>query len=99
MSNNVTETVNSKKIVNPDLVTSHPIPFDDPLLFQIFFLSQDGSQSVEVLETGKIDLEEILQRLKMGESVFIKYKSQEIIKPFSGINNEEEQKHCYFTHC
>jgi len=99
MSNNVAETGNSQKTVTPDLVTSYPVSLDNPLLFQIFFLTQDESQSVEVLETEEIDLGEILQRLTMGESVFIKYKNQEIFEPSSSVNNEEEQKLWYFTHC
>ena len=99
MSNNIAETGNNQKTVTPDLVTSFPVSLDNPLLFQIFFLTQDESQSVEVLETDEIDLGEILQRLKKRESVFIKYKNQEIFEPGSSVNNEEEQRLWYFTHC
>jgi hypothetical protein len=99
MSNNVAETGNGQKTVTSDLVKSYPASLDNPLLFQIFFLTQDESQSVEVLETDEIDLREILQRLKMGESVFIKYKNLEIFEPGSSINKEEVQKSWYFPHC
>ena len=74
----------------------HPIWLRRILFLQItpccsrFFLNQDESQS-EVLETDEIDLREILQRLKMGETVFIKYKNQETIEPRSSVNGEEEQ--------
>jgi hypothetical protein len=99
MNNNVTGTINNQGIATPDLVTSHLISLDNPLLFQIFFLTQDGNQSVKVLENDEIDFEKILQHLKTGETVFIKYKNQEIFKPCLNVNNEEEQKHWYFTHC
>ena len=100
MSNNVAEPGNSdNKTVTPELVTSSPVSSDNPLLFQIFFLTQDESQSVEVLETDEIDLGEILQRLKMGETVFIKYKNRETLEPRSSVNDEEEQNFWYFTPC
>jgi len=85
MNNNVTETVKTNKPVAPDL------------LFQIFFLSQDQNQSVEVVETEQINIGEIIQHLKMGESVFIKYKNPEILESHSRTNKEEEQN-WYFTH-
>ena len=100
MGNNVAETGNShNKTVTPNLVTSSPVSSDNPLLFQIFFLTQDESQSVEVLETDAIDLEEILQRLKTGETVFIKPKNQEPSESRSKTNTEDERKLWYFTHC
>ena len=77
------------KNVAPDLFTPYPVSSANPLLFQIFFLNQDESQSVEVLETDEIDLREIRQRLKMGETVFIKYKNQETLEPRSSVNDEE----------
>lgn len=93
MHNNVTETGKTRdKNVTPDLLMQSPVSSDNPLLFQIFFLTHDESQSVEVLETNEIDLGAIIQRLKMGESVFIKYKNQEILEPNSRINKEEKQK-------
>ena len=87
MNNNVTETVKTNKPAAPDF------------LFQIFFLSQDQNQSVKVVETEKIDFGEIIQRLKMGESVFIKYKNSEILESRARTNKEEEQNFWYFNHC
>jgi len=49
--------------------------------FQIFFLTNDPTQNVEVLETNEMDFWEIVQRLKMGESVFINYQRSETYKP------------------
>ena len=100
MGNKVTGTGKTHgKNVAPGLVTPYPVSSANPLMFQIFFLNQDESQSVEVLETDEIDLGEILQRLKMGETVFIKYKNQETLEPRSSVNDEEEQNFWYFTHC
>jgi len=100
MGNNVTEKGKTRgKNVALDLIMPYPVSSANPLLFQIFFLNQDESQSVEVLETDEIDLSVILQRLKMGETVFIKYKNQESLEPRSSVNDEEEQNFWYFTHC
>jgi len=87
------------KNVSLGLVTPYHVSSANPLMFQIFFLNQDESQSVEVLETNAIDLEEILQRLKMGETVFIKNKNQETLEPRSSVNDEDEQNFYYFTPC
>jgi len=100
MGNKVTGTGKThRKNVAPGLVTPYPVSSANPLMFQIFFLNQDESQSVEVLETDEIDLGAILQRLEMGETVFIKYKNQETLEPRSSVNDEEEQNFWYFTHC
>ena len=98
MSDNLTETVKTNKPVAPDFLVQAPVS-SDPLLFQIFFLAQDQSQSVEVVETEEIDFGEIIQRLKVGESVFIKYKNPEILEPISRENEKEEQKSWYFKRC
>jgi len=87
MSDNATDTVETNKPVTPDL------------MFQIFFLSQDQNQSVEVVETEEIDFGEVIQRLKMGESVFIKYKNPEILESYSKTNKEQAQEFWYFNHC
>jgi len=42
--------------------------------FQLFFLKNDKDQSVEVIETNRIDLEELIKHLKFGESIFITVK-------------------------
>jgi hypothetical protein len=99
MSDNVTKAVKSNKSVAPELLFQSPLSSDVPSLFQIFFLSQDQTQSVEVVETEEIDFVEIVERLKLGESVFIKNKNPEILKSRSRMNKEEEQNLWYFTHC
>ena len=40
--------------------------------FQLLFLKDDNYQSVEVVETQKIDIKELTRCLNRGESVFIK---------------------------
>ncbi len=87
MSKNIAETGKSHKTFTSDQVKSYPVPSDNPLL-QIFFLTQDESQGVEILETNEIDFEEILQHLKMGETVFIKNKNQRIFESHHGMNTE-----------
>jgi len=76
-----------------------PVSSDNPLLFQIFFLTHDQSQSVEVVETDEIDFGEIIQHLNMGESVFIQHKNQETLESRSRKTKEAEQKPWYFNHC
>ena len=41
-------------------------------VFQLFFMRNDNYQSVKVVETQKIDVEELIECLNRGESVFIK---------------------------
>ena len=96
MSDNVTKAVKTDKPVAPELLFETPLSSDFPSLFQIFFLSQDQNQSVEVVE---IDFGEIIERLKMGESVFIKNKNSEILESRSKMNKEKEQKLWYSDHC
>ncbi|MCK4884977.1 hypothetical protein KAS24_02790, partial [Candidatus Bathyarchaeota archaeon] len=67
--------------------------------FQIFFLAQDQSRDVEVIETDELDFGEIIQRLKNGESVFIKYKNSETFEPIQKIDEEREKKPWYFNRC
>jgi len=43
-------------------------------LFQLFFLKNDETQNVEVIELGEIDFEEVESRLEKGESIFITRK-------------------------
>ena len=61
-----------------------PFLHNDPAIFQIFFLDQDENKSVEVLETNRIDFEEIVYRLNHGESIFIKQKETKTLEPYSG---------------
>jgi len=43
-------------------------------VFECFFLMNDDDQSVYVMETPEIDLEEIIGCLKQGDSIFIHCK-------------------------
>jgi hypothetical protein len=92
MNNNVTDTTKTDEPVATDLLIQAPISPDNRLIFQIFFLAQDQSQDVEILETEEIDFAEISERLKLGESVFIKYKNHEIVESYSSGNEVDEQK-------
>ena len=76
MSNNFRETGNAHNKNFAEGMMQIHVPSEDSLWFQIFFLTNDQNESVEVLETDTIDFEEILQHLTMGESVFIKHKKQ-----------------------
>ena len=99
MSNNVAEIEKTRdKEVAEEMVMQSPFPSGESVLFQVFFLAHDQSQSVEIVETEEIDFGEILQRLKMGESVFIKYKNPETLDSRPKIN-KEEKKPWYFTRC
>ncbi len=101
MNNNVTDAAKNNKPATSDVLVQAPVSSDKPFIFQIFFLAQDQSQDVEVLETEEIDFGEINQRLKLGESVFIKYKNPEIVESYSRENEEEveEQNFWYFKRC
>jgi hypothetical protein len=44
---------------------------------QLFFLKNDETQSVEVVELDEIDFEEVKSRLERGESVFITRKREQ----------------------
>jgi hypothetical protein len=44
---------------------------------QLFFLKNDETQSVEVVELDEIDFEEVKRRLERGESVFITRKREQ----------------------
>jgi len=98
MSNNIAEIekTHDKKVAE-EIVMQSPFPSGESMLFQVFFLAHDQNQSVEVVETEEIDFGEIIQRLKMGESVFIKYKNPEILESRLRVNKEEEQKFWYFN--
>lgn len=65
----------------PNSMVKTPISPNNAFMYQIFFLTQNYSQDVEVVETEEIDFGEITQRLKLGESVFIKYKDLEMLEP------------------
>ncbi len=98
MSDDFPDTKIDKSAV-PDPLVQAPVTLDNRFMFQIFFLAQNQSQDVEVVETEEIDFGEITQRLKLGESVFIKYKNPEMLEPQSSIDKEGEPNSWYFTRC
>jgi hypothetical protein len=93
-----------KKPVDPNKPVASELPFQFPLLsdfpslFQIFFLSPDQSQSVEILETREIDFEEIIERVKAGESVFIKNKHPKLFESGSTMNETDKQNFGFFAY-
>jgi len=100
VNNNFTEKGKTREEnVASEILIQSPTPLDNALLFQIFFLAHDQSQSVEVVETGKIDFGAVIHHLKMGECVFIKSKNHENLESNSKVNKEKDRKHWYFTHC
>jgi hypothetical protein len=44
---------------------------------QLFFLKNDETQNVEVVEVDEIDFEEVKSRLERGESIFITRKREQ----------------------
>ena len=44
---------------------------------QLFFLKNDETQNVEVVEVNEIDFEEVKSRLEKGESIFITRKQEQ----------------------
>ena len=44
---------------------------------QLFFLKNDETQNVEVVEVDEIDFEEVKSRLEKGESMFITRKQEQ----------------------
>ncbi|MFB3889944.1 MAG: hypothetical protein ACE14S_10670 [Candidatus Bathyarchaeia archaeon] len=52
--------------------------------FQVFFMRNDASQDVEILELENVDFASVQERLDRGESVFITSKhSQKVRAPKS----------------
>jgi hypothetical protein len=98
MSNKYTETKKPQNKNFPKIIIEASLPQNDSRIFQVFFLNQNESESVEVLETNFIDFEEISHRLNNGESIFIKNKNQEPIKPYSNVNDENNSS-WYFNRC
>jgi hypothetical protein len=45
--------------------------------FQMFFLKNDETQNVEVVEVNEIDLEEMKSHIERGESIFITRKQEQ----------------------
>lgn len=98
MSRKFTDKKEATKENCSETVLVAPFPPENSMFFQIFFLTQDEGKNVEVLETNMIDFEEILDRLRGGESVFIKYKNQETFESHP-IADDEEDNSWYFNRC
>jgi len=98
MTKNIPQEKTNKPVAS-DMLVHASAHSDNPFIFQIFFLAEDQSQDVEVLETEEIDFGEINHRLKLGESVFIKYKNPETVESHSRENEEEEHSFWYFKRC
>ena len=98
MNDNVPDTKINKP-ATPNSMLNAPVKVDNHFMFQIFFLAQNQNQDVKVLETEEIDLGEITHRLKLGESIFIKYKKPEMLKPSSSVREKGEHSSWYFTRC
>lgn len=98
MNNNFTEIKKASDKNFGDVILEAPFPQEDSAVFQIFFIEQDYSKGVEILETNMIDFDEIVHRLMSGESVFIKNKNTEILESHSEETNEENSS-WYFNRC
>jgi hypothetical protein len=64
---------------------------------QLFFLKNDETQNVEVIEVDEIDFEEVKRRLERGESIFITWK-QEQKTDVSFVAYEAIKEPWYFIH-
>jgi hypothetical protein len=96
MSDDVQKPIETNK-TSPQMMFQSSLSSNFPSTFQIFFLSQDQNQSVEVVETEEIDFWELIGRLNVGESVFIKNKTPRLLETRSKMNNKNEAKFGYFT--
>lgn len=65
--------------------------------FQLFFLKDNENQSVEVVETEEINLEEVRERIERGESAFITRRSKQQYGPPRAVS-EGTRESWYFTH-
>jgi hypothetical protein len=98
MNNKYTETKKPQNKKFTKVIIETALPQNDSRIFQVFFLNQNESKSVEVLETNNIDFEEITNRLNNGESIFIKNKKTELVNPYSSVNDEKNNS-WYFNRC
>jgi len=74
------------------MLIQYHVPSKNLRVFQVFFLTRDDNQSVEVVETEEIDFEEVIQRLNTGENVFIKSKHSESFVSIPRTEEENEKK-------
>ena len=92
------EETRYKSKVTEERAIQYPLPSKNSKLFQLFFLAHDQNQSIEVVEVEEVDFEEVSQRLKQGESVFITYKPTETHKQRLKTKEEEKKEPWYITH-
>jgi len=64
-----------KQILDKEDVLSLSKTSQKSEVFQLFFLEDDESLDVEVVETKEIDFREVIERLMRGESIFITRKN------------------------
>ncbi len=98
----VIETTHNQNIFQPLEAENNEVLNNlDPIsseIFQIFFLKNDEDRSVEVVETQTIPLNELIERLKHGESVFITYKSAQSNQNLVQRTIENLNEPWYITH-
>ncbi len=59
-------------------------------IFQLFFLEDDSSQSVEIVQANEVDFEKVKKRLAKGKSVFITSKQKQKTEGNFATHNSEE---------
>ncbi len=97
MSSKIAEAEKSRDDSSSEVLPDSAVPQENMTVFQIFFLTETENDNVEVLETNMIDYEEINQRLNMGESIFIKHKTRDILE--QDIETNKESKPWYLNRC
>jgi len=97
MSSKIAEAEKSRDDSSSEVLLDSAVPQENMTVFQIFFLTENENDNVEVLETNMIDYEEINQRLNMGESIFIKHKIRDILE--QDIETDKESKPWYLNRC
>ena len=97
MSSKIAEAEKSRDDSSSEVLLDSAVPQENMTVFQIFFLTENENDNVEVLETNMIDYEEINQHLNMGESIFIKHKTRDILE--QDIETNKESKPWYLNRC
>lgn len=65
----------------PQEQVTAPLRSSQRRVFQIFYMVDDKDQSVEVVETNRIDPEELLPHLMLGGSIYIMPKKHQRRSP------------------
>jgi hypothetical protein len=61
----------------PQEQVTAPLRSSQRQVFQVFYIVDDEGQSVEVVETNRIDLEELRPHLMLGGSIYITPKKRQ----------------------